>query len=125
MTVLSKSYSEVVGGTRIGGFMTTAVANENGELVIPMIVTGTFQDPQFAPDLQKIAELKLKRLLPNADNPAELGIGILERIFRDKDKGEDDTETREKPNQENQVPQLPDVLDKIFGGLEKKQRNKP
>jgi AsmA protein len=125
MTVLSKSYSEVVGGTRIGGFMPTAVANENGELVIPMIVTGTFQDPQFAPDLQKIAELKLKRLLPNADNPAELGIGILERIFRDKDKGEDDTETREKPNQENQVPQLPDVLDKIFGGLEKKQRNKP
>ena len=103
--------------------MTTAVANENGELVIPVIVTGTFQDPYFAPDVQKIAELKLKRILPNADNPGELGIGILERIFRGKDKVEDETETREKPNQ--QEPQIPDILDRILGGIDKKQREKP
>jgi uncharacterized protein involved in outer membrane biogenesis len=80
--VLSKEYSDMAGGTSVGGLMTTAVANEKGELVVPMIVTGAFQDPQFAPDLQKIAEMKLKQAVPTADDPAELSIGLLERILR-------------------------------------------
>src|SRR5579872_3162358 len=53
--VLSKQFSQTVGGTGIGGIMNTALANNKGELVIPVIVTGTFTHPAFAPDLQKIA----------------------------------------------------------------------
>ena len=83
--VLSKEYSDAAGGTRIGGLMTTAVANQKGEIAIPVIVTGTFQAPVFAPDLQKVAQMKLEQAVPTADNPAELTIGILERIIRGKE----------------------------------------
>jgi hypothetical protein len=84
MAVLSKEYSDIVGGTAIGGIMTTAVANSKGELVVPMIVTGTFQNPSFAPDLQRVAEMKLKDLAPSTDNPADFGVDLLERIFGKK-----------------------------------------
>ena len=40
--VLNKALSQNVGGTKVGGFMNTALANNQGELVIPVIVTGTF-----------------------------------------------------------------------------------
>jgi len=83
-TVLSKEYSDAAGGTRIGGFMRTVVANQNGELVIPVLITGTFQHPQVAPDVQRVAEMKLEQLLPSEDNPARPALGILERIFRGK-----------------------------------------
>ena len=49
--------------------MNAALANNQGELVIPAIVTGTFQNPRFAPDLQKIAQMRMKGLMPTADNP--------------------------------------------------------
>lgn len=67
--VLSKSFAQQAGGTAVGGYMTTALANNQGELVIPAIVTGTFQNPKITPDLQKIAQMKLKGLMPTADNP--------------------------------------------------------
>jgi hypothetical protein len=38
-------------------------------LVIPATVTGTFQNPKFAPDVQKMAQMKLKGLIPSGDNP--------------------------------------------------------
>ena len=44
MAVLSKEFSQRVGGTNVGGYLQTALANKNGELVIPVIVTGL---PQF------------------------------------------------------------------------------
>src|SRR5262249_19286031 len=81
MTVLNKSMSDAVGGTQVGGFMNTALANSNGELVIPVIVTGNLQRPKFAPDLQKIAEMKLQNLVPTAGNPGELTSGILGAIL--------------------------------------------
>ena len=71
--VLSKELSQKVGGTQIGGFMQTALANSNGELVIPVLVTGTFNSPRVAPDLQKIAQMKLHNLLPTVNNPGVLG----------------------------------------------------
>jgi uncharacterized protein involved in outer membrane biogenesis len=82
--VLSSNYSQSVGGTGIGGFLNTALANANGELVIPVLVTGTFQNPQFAPDLQRVAEMKLKNVLPGVDNPAALTKGILGQVLRGK-----------------------------------------
>jgi len=67
--VLSKAFSQQIGGGGVGGFMNTALANGQGELVIPATVTGTFQNPKFAPDVQKMAQMKLKGLIPSGDNP--------------------------------------------------------
>src|SRR5205814_2247088 len=36
--VLSQDYSQTVGGTGIGGFLNTDLANKNGELVIPVVI---------------------------------------------------------------------------------------
>ena len=75
--VLDKAYSQKVGGTGIGGFMNTALANKAGELVIPVIVTGSFSKPVFAPDVQKLAQMKLNNLLPTSSNPTQMTSGIL------------------------------------------------
>ena len=64
--------------------MDTALANNQGELVIPVIVTGTFQHPAVAPDLQQIAQMKLKNLLPTTNNPGALTSGILGQILGKK-----------------------------------------
>jgi uncharacterized protein involved in outer membrane biogenesis len=57
--VLSKSFSQSVGGTAVGGYLNTALANKNGELVLPVIVGGTTNHPKVAPDIQQIAKMKL------------------------------------------------------------------
>jgi AsmA protein len=82
--VLAQNYSQSVGGTNIGGFLNTALANNNGELVIPVVVTGTFQQPQFAPDLQAVASMKLKNLVPGVNNPAGLENALFGQILRGK-----------------------------------------
>ncbi len=80
--VLSQQFSHSVGGTNIGGFLNTALANNKGELIIPVLVTGTFHEPQFAPDLEKVAQMKLQKLVPGLDDPAGLTHGILGEIRR-------------------------------------------
>jgi len=84
--VLTKSMSEKVGGTAIGGYMSTALENTNGELVIPVVVTGTLQKPQFAPDLKKIAEMKLQSIVPTGSNPAQATAGILGQVLGNKEQ---------------------------------------
>ncbi len=79
--VLSQAMSKMVGGTGIGGMMNTALANNRGELVIPVLVTGTLSHPTIAPDLQKVAQMKLQNLLPTANNPGQLTTGILGGIL--------------------------------------------
>ena len=79
--VLNKATSQGVGGTQIGGFMNTALANNQGELVMPVIITGTFQHPQITPDMQQIAQMKLQNLLPTSKNPGALTNGILGAIL--------------------------------------------
>ena len=71
--VLNRDISQKVGGRQIGGFLTTALANDKGELVIPALVTGTFAKPRFLPDAARVAEMKLKSLLPTTANPALTG----------------------------------------------------
>jgi hypothetical protein len=78
-TVLNKNYSQQVGGSQIGGFMSTALANNQGELVLPVIVTGTLQNPKVAPDTQAIAQMKLQNLVPSLNNP-----GVLTSLFGGK-----------------------------------------
>jgi uncharacterized protein involved in outer membrane biogenesis len=74
--VLNRDFSQKVGGTGVGGFMNTALANKNGELVVPVIVTGTMQHPIVAPDVQKFAQMKLNNLLPTSGNPGALTSGL-------------------------------------------------
>lgn len=75
--VLSKEYSQKAGGSGIGGFMTTALSNQQGELVIPLLVTGSMAQPRFAPDVQRLAEMRVKNLVPSLGNPGSLTGGIL------------------------------------------------
>ena len=75
--VLAGGTSKAVGGTNIGGYLSTALANNKGELVIPAIVTGTLAHPIFMPDVQAIAKMKLSHLLPTSGDPGKLASGIL------------------------------------------------
>jgi hypothetical protein len=75
-TVLNKAYSQQVGGTQIGGFMQTALANNQGELVLPVLVTGTIKSPRIVPDSQAIAQMKMQNLVPTLQNP-----GMLSSVF--------------------------------------------
>ena len=84
--VLNKAYSQQVGGSQVGGYMNTALANNQGELVLPVIVTGTFQHPQVAPDVQQIAKMKLNNLLPTSNNPGQLTTGILGAVLGNKNQ---------------------------------------
>ena len=74
--VLSKAVSSQVGGSKIGGYLTTALANSNGELVIPALVTGSLSNPHFAPDAVAVASMKVKSLLPSTGKPGALIEGI-------------------------------------------------
>lgn len=77
LAVLSKAMSEKAGGGKVGGFMSTALANQNGELVIPVLVTGKLPRPAFAPDLKKMAELKLQQVLPSSGSLGQLAGGLM------------------------------------------------
>ncbi len=148
--VLSKTYSQQVGGNGIGGFMQTALANKNGELVLPVLVTGTFQSLHFAPDINKIAQMKLQNLLPSFGNPGQLSSGILGALGGRGNSGADGNSQggvsgimdaitgKQKPNQQypqnppatanpnqqaqpdNPASQVNDLVQGIFGGNKKK-----
>ncbi len=78
--VLDKAFSQSVGGTGIGGYLETALANKNGELVLPVLITGNMNHPLVAPDVQQIARMKLNNLLPTAGgllNSKGNGLGAL------------------------------------------------
>jgi AsmA protein len=111
--VLNKALSQQVGGTQVGGFMNTALANNQGELVIPVIVTGTFQHPQVAPDVQQMAQMKLKNLLPSTTNPGQLTTGILGKILGNKDQN---------GNSGNNAQQPQGGLSGILGAIGGKQK---
>jgi uncharacterized protein involved in outer membrane biogenesis len=75
--VLASGTSQQVGGTQVGGFLNTALANNKGELVIPVNVTGTMAHPIFTPDVQALAKMKMNNLLPSVTDPSRLASGIL------------------------------------------------
>ena len=80
VAVLSKETSQSVGGSSIGGWLNTALANNRGELIMPVIVKGTLQKPQFSPDAEKIAKLKLQGVLPTQAKPESIQ-DVLQGIF--------------------------------------------
>jgi len=114
--VLTKAFSDEVGGTGVGGYLNTALANSKGELVVPIIISGTFDKPRFAPDLAKIAQMKLENLAPTLANPGQLST-ILGSILGGKKKTEEGTQPAEKQ------PGLADILGTLGG--KKKQEPAP
>jgi uncharacterized protein involved in outer membrane biogenesis len=104
--VLNKDYSQAVGGTGIGGLMQTALANRNGELVLPVLVTGTFQKMKFAPDIDTLARMKVQNLLPT-------GTGGLTGVLNSLGGKQQGT----NPQQKNPTDQLLD----LFGKKKQKQ----
>jgi heat shock protein HslJ len=81
--VFNKGFADKVGGTKVGGFLSTVLANPSGELVVPAIVTGTTKQPKFSPDLQAVAELQKQRLLPTLADPKS-GLGGILGAFTGK-----------------------------------------
>ncbi len=61
LTTLNKQFSDEVGGTKIGGFLSAAMASPKGELLMPSIVKGTFSKPVFAPDAATLGKMKLSQ----------------------------------------------------------------
>jgi AsmA protein len=109
--VMSKDTSQQVGGTGVGGFMQTALANNQGELVIPVIITGTFQQPKFTADLQQVAQMKLKGLVPNLNNPSAAASGLLGGLLG-KTSGNSGQQQQNQQQQNNPVQQLIGIFGK-------------
>jgi uncharacterized protein involved in outer membrane biogenesis len=115
-TVLPKAISEQIGGSKAGGWMSTVLANSKGELIIPAIVTGTFSQPRFAPDAERIAKLKLASFLPSHDNPQGIATGV--KSIVDAFKKKPGAAGADGQKQGNQAEPLLNLLD----GLRKKPR---
>jgi autotransporter translocation and assembly factor TamB len=81
LTTLNKQLSEEVGGTRIGAFLSAAIAGPQGELLMPSLVKGTFSKPILSPDTATLGKMKLDR-----PQSIQQGVqGILD-IFKGKKK---------------------------------------
>jgi hypothetical protein len=76
------------------------------------VVTGTFQSPQFAPDIERVARMKLENLVPTANDPTGLTKGILGQIFRQKPSEEGKSQPNQNQPNEQQPPANP--LEEIF-----------
>ncbi len=104
--VLTKAFSQQVGSAGVGSLMNAALANSQGELVIPATVTGTFQNPRFAPDVQKMAQMRLKGLIPTGDNPLGGASSILGGLMGQKGQ----QPAKGQPQQPNPVNQIMDLF---------------
>ncbi|MBL8215266.1 MAG: AsmA family protein [Bryobacterales bacterium] len=85
LSMLDKSTSEKAGGSKVGGYMATALANAAGELVIPALISGTFAKPVFAPDAAEFAKLKVKNIVPQIPlNDPKAAVQNVFDIFKKK-----------------------------------------
>ena len=92
--------------------MNTALANNQGELVIPATVTGTFQHPVFSPTVQKIAQLKERDRMPSADIHLGGASGILGNLLGQKNPSSNQIQQPKTQQQPNPVDQIIDIFGK-------------
>jgi AsmA protein len=117
VAVISQGVSQKVGGQNVGGFMKTALSNEKGELVIPALVTGTLSSPRFEPDVQQIAQMRLKGLMPDINNPASVAATVQNLLGGPKNPPDNNQENAQQPQ---------DPLQQFLGLLgKKKQKDQP
>ena len=123
--VLNKQFSQSVGGTGVGGYLNTALANKNGELVLPVLVTGTTSHPVVTPDVEQIAKMKLNNLLPtaggllNGKGGNDLGGLVGGLLGGQQQHGQQQGQPGQQQNQ--QANPLNDALNQLLGGKKKKQ----
>jgi AsmA protein len=136
---LSKERSQQVGGTGVGGFMMTALANQNGELVIPVLLTGTFANPKFAPDLQRIAQMKLQQGMSNPVGTVQDILGAFggkkrqqqqqpnqSPDGRPQSQQQQEGQPATQPGTTQQPAKQPDLLQQILDATKKRQqKNQP
>src|SRR5438477_754782 len=121
--VLSKDFTQKIGGNSVGGFMQTALANNQGELVVPALITGTFSNPRFAPDVQQVAQMKLKGFVPNFNNPAGAVQGLLGNLLGQQAQQQQNQQRQSSPQQTEQQQQNPvQQLIGIFGKKKQQQQ---
>jgi hypothetical protein len=104
--------SDKAGGTGVGGYLKTALSNDKGELVIPVLITGNFEKPKFAPDTQALLKMQRDRLLPGLDNPRGALSNVLDGLTGKKKTDEPAQPGQEQPKSNN----LKGVFEGIFGG---------
>ena len=107
--VLSKAASKEAGGSFLVGTLKPVLENSHGELVIPGLITGTFEKPRFEPDMQQFTAMKLKGIVPTSDNP----FGVLGTLLGH------DNRNQTQPLKENPLQAPENFLDKMFGGKKK------
>jgi len=71
--VLSKQSSQQVGGGGIGGMLPAAMANKNGEIVMPVLVTGTIPNPKVEPDVNEMAKMRTQGVLAETGASGAMG----------------------------------------------------
>jgi hypothetical protein len=130
--VLSKEYSQSVGGTNIGGFLTTALANKNGELVMPVLISGTFSAPKVQPDYKKIAQMRLENAVPGIGGKGGVG-GLIQTVLggnrpqqdQQTQPGEQGQQTGQTPQQQKPGSPLQNILDALGSKQKAKQQQPP
>jgi AsmA protein len=125
--VLEKGFSQSVGGTGVGGYLNTALGNKNGELVLPVIITGTMSKPVVTPDVQKIAQMKLNNVLPSAAGliGGKGGAGGVLGTLLGGQPQQGQPQQQQQPGKQQAQPssqqQLQDALGGLLGGSKKKK----
>jgi len=122
--VVDKAISEQAGGTGIRGYMKTALENERGEIVVPVLLTGTFENPTVRPDVQSFAQMKLRELLPTSSNP-DAG---LPRVIEDLIKGKAGSqEPQQQPSKEENPAEgaIRQILEGLSGQQQKQEDSPP
>jgi len=126
--VLASGISQSVGGSKVGGYLNTALSNNKGELVLPMIVTGNMAHPLFAPDVQAMAKMRLSNLLPTSGDPSKATSGLLNGVLGNKGGGVGGIlggvlgGQKPQQGQQGQQQQQQSPLNSIFDQLKKKKK---
>jgi len=120
--VLTKAMTDSIGGVGgVGGYMNTALANRNGELVVPVILTGSLSSPRIEPDLEAIARMKLQNLLPTSSNPGNLTSGILGALMGNKNNpNQQSNQQGQPPNGQQRNKGIQGILQQL-GGQQQQQ----
>jgi uncharacterized protein involved in outer membrane biogenesis len=119
--VLDKSFSQSVGGTGVGGYLNTALANKNGELVLPVIISGAMSHPVVGPDVQTMAQMKLNTIVPSVagllGGKSGGAGGILGSLLGGNQAQQGQQAGKPASNQQQQ--QLQDSIGSLFGSKKK------